>query len=235
MYKVMTAAIAVATLGVTGAQAGEVTGGSLGLSYSSFSDGDFGDKTSIEGSVEFGITRNIAVQADLAHHRAGEIDLNSTNIGLHGIYHMDEMTSFGAFVVREDTNSGNIDYIGLEAGYDAGIMDFEGYLARADIDSEDGTLIGLSGRYEFANSVGLTVGYDRADVDVLDISVFSAGLDADVSPNLNLFVEAGVGKVAALGFSETDAFMGIGGKYAFGAKRGATFEQRGFTSVLPGL
>jgi hypothetical protein len=33
---------------------------------------------------------------------------------------MDEMTSFGAFIVREDTNFGNIDYIGLEAGYDAG-------------------------------------------------------------------------------------------------------------------
>ena len=189
----------------------------------------------MEGSIEFGFTRSFAVQADLAHQSTGETDLDSTNIGLHGIYHLDEITSLGAFVVRENTDIGDIDYLGVEAGYDAGIMDFEGYLALADIESEDGTLVGLSGRYEFANMVGLTLGYHRADVDVLDLSRTSVKLDADVSANMNLFVEAGVGEISAVGFSERDAFMGIGGTYRFGAQRGATFEQRGFTAVLPGL
>ena len=60
-------------------------------------------------------------------------------------------------------------------------------------------------------------------------------LDKDVGENLNLFVELGSAEVQAARVSDSEAFVGIGGRYVFGADRGATFRQRGLLRIIPGL
>ncbi|MGB5864118.1 MAG: porin [Sulfitobacter sp.] len=235
MKNIMIATFTLGLVGAGSASAMEVTGGSVKLSYSAFVDDTSVSKLGLEGSIEFGFNQNFALQADLAHQSLNETDIDSNAFGLHGIYHLDDATSFGAFYVREDIESVDVDIIGIEGGYETGLLEFEGYLGKADVEDEDVTLFGISARYELANEVGLTGSFDLADQGLIEVSRFGLKLDRDVSANLNLFVEVGSAELDIAGFSDDELFVGIGGKISFGADRGATFEQRGLARLLPGL
>ncbi len=216
-------------------QAAEITGGSVGLSYSAFADDTDFSRLSIEGSLEVGFDRNVSLQFDLGHDRFGETDVDGTTYGLHGIYHLDEMTSLGAFYTNERTEGDDFDIFGVEAGHESGRTEFEGYLAGVDYDGGSSTLFGLSGRYALDNGLGLGASYDKFDDDFGDISTLAVRLDRDVSASTNLHLEIGSAKVSAGGFSDSEMFVGLGGTIAFGADRGATFERRGVLKLIPGL
>tara|TARA_R110002049_G_scaffold23545_2_gene83233 strand:+ start:44542 stop:45258 length:717 start_codon:yes stop_codon:yes gene_type:complete len=217
------------------AHAVEITGGSVGLSYSAFADNTDFSRLGLDGSVELGFNRNLSVQADLGYSDFNASGLDSKSLGLHGIYHMDDATSFGAFYTMEDTGGDDVDIFGLEAGYETGVWDFEGYLANADGATDDATMVGIMGRFELADGLGITGSYDRLDMNGGDLSRTALRLDRDVAPNANMFVEVGAARASAAGMSNSEAFVGFGGKISFGADRGATFSARDTARLLPGL
>lgn len=231
---VLTLASALA-LSATMAQAVEVTGGSAGLSYSAFADDTDFNRIGLEGSVELGFNRSLGLQFDAGYNNFDASGIDSNTLGLHGIYHLDDATSFGAFYVREDIEGNDLDILGVEAGYEMQNWDIEGYIADIDGDGGDGTLGGLKGRYAMDSGLGLTGSYDRADSGGDDLSRFAVRLDRDVSPNANLFVEVGSARADVGGLSDSEPFVGLGGKITFGAERGTTFDQRGFSRLIPGL
>jgi hypothetical protein len=224
------------SLWVQTAHAAEVTGGSVGLSYSAFAEDTDFSKISLEGSVEIGFNRNFSVQGDLGYNDFNETGLSAVTLGLHGIYHISDTTSLGAFYTNETADGGgDADIYGLEVGHEAGQFGLEGYLARVDGESADSDIIGVAARYEFRNALGLGGSYDYIDVDGTDISRLAVQLDRDVSESVNLFVELGTAKANSGGLSGSEPFVGLGGKYVFGAGRGSTFDQRGLTRLIPGL
>ena len=221
--------------GATTAQAVEVTGGSVGLSYSAFADDTDFSRLGLDGSVELGFNRNLSLQFDAGYSDFDFVDEDSHLLGLHGIYHWDEATSFGAFYTREEALGGDADILGLEAGYEMLDWDFEGYLAHVDTDAGDGTLGGIKARYALAEGFGISGSYDRLGSDGDDLSRFAMRLDREVSPTTNLFLEVGSAKVDVGGISESEPFVGLGGEINFGADRGTTFDQRGLARLIPGL
>ncbi len=228
----LTAALA---FGATTAQAVEVTGGSVGLSYSAFADETDLNQWGLEGSMELGFNRNLSLQIDAAYRDFDFTNIDSTLLGLHGIYHMNEATSLGVFYTLEDIEGEEADIFGFEAGYEVQQWQFEGYIASVDTDLGDATLGGIKARYEMQEGFGLTGSYERSDDDTGDLSRFAIRLDRDVSVNTNLFLEVGSAKAEAGGVKISEPFVGLGGEIAFGADRGTTFEQRGLTRLIPGL
>lgn len=237
--KRMTAALLCLASSAQMAQAMEVTGGLIDLSYSTFLDQNDLDKGSVAGSVELAFARTFSVQIDAGSDSFGASGLDTLALGLHGIYHVDSATSLGAFFTHENADQGgpddSIDYYGIEGGYDLGTTSYEGYLGRADGGGTDGTVFGVSGRYSMPNTIGVTGALDYVDIAGLEISTLSVRLDGDVSQNLNLFVEAGASKFDVSGVSDTEPFVGIGARVTFGANRGTTFERRSLGNILPGL
>jgi hypothetical protein len=230
------AVFGVTSLWVQAAQAVEVTGGSVGLSYSAFTEDISVSKIAIDGAVELGFNRNFSAQIDLAYNDFNLTGLNTTTLGVHGIYHLNDTTSFGAFYANEDANGGgDLDIYGIEAGHDTGLFEVEGYLARINGGGVDGDMLGVSGRYEMVNALGVSGSFDRVSGNGADFSKLAVQLDRDFSPSVNLFAEVGTAKVNGGGLTGNEPFVGLGGKFVFGAQRGATFEQRGFTRIFPGL
>ena len=216
------------------AQAVEITGGSVELSYSSFASESSVRQIGIEGSMEIGFTQNFSAQVDLTHHKFNTSGEDITTIATHVIYHMNDVTSFGAFYAIEDTAKGEFDYYGIEAGHEIGLFEFEGYIGRADAKAVDADVAGISARYGFADTFGVTGSYDYIDLTGSDLSTATLRIDRDVSDNVNLFVEVGSARANAGGLSGSEGFVGLGGKYTFGAERGATFNTRGIATLLPG-
>ncbi|MGC1494302.1 MAG: hypothetical protein WA790_00725 [Sulfitobacter sp.] len=229
------AVFGVLILCATTAQAVEITGGSVGLSYSAFTKDTSARRIGIEGSLEVGYNQNFSSQIDLTYHQLNVTDQDTTTLGLHTIYHVNAATSLGIFYAIEDTIGGTFDMYGIEAGHGAGPWAFEGYLGRAEANAVDAELLGFSARYELANEIGVTGAYDDVDVAGVDWSKTSLRVDRDVTADVNLYLEVGAAHVNGAGLSGSEPFVGLGGTYVFGAARGATFDARGIARLLPGL
>ncbi len=219
----------------TSAQAIEITGGSVGLSYSAFTKDTSVSRMGIEGSLEIGYTQHFSSQIDLTYHKLHDSEQDNAALVLHTIYHANDSTSLGLFYAIEDTPSGTFDFYGAEVGHEAGPWAFEGYLGRAETRAVDAHIIGVSARYAFANEVGLTGAYDTIDIIDTDLSKMALRVDRDVKPDVNLYLEVGSAGTRGGGFSGFEPFVGLGGTYVFGANRGATFDARGISRLLPGL
>ncbi len=229
------AAIAAGLLFASGASAAEIAGGSLKLSYSAFADDTSVSRLGVEGSIEVAFNQQFSTQLDLGYQSFGETDIDEFSYGLHAIYHLDSATSIGAFYAREELEGADLDLYGIEAGYETGQWEFEGNLGRTSTNGDDATVFGGFARYEFANQLGLTGSYDQIEIGDLDVSRIALKLDRDVSPSVNLFLEVGSADVDVGSASTSEVFVGLGGKIAFGAERGVTFEQRGLLRLIPGL
>ncbi|WP_376871628.1 hypothetical protein [Albirhodobacter sp. R86504] len=215
------------------AVAGEVTGGALGYSYSAFSDDSAGnvDKNALAGSVEYGFDRQFAVQGDLSFMKFGATDFDGKAFTLHGIYHLDDFTSFGAFITREDVESLGQTSYGLEVGHEMGLMEVEGYIAHGEADDIDGNLFGISALYNATESFSFGLGYDNLDVDSVDASRVAL-VSEYAFDRVVISGELGQADIEDLG---SESYFELGARMTFGANRGTTFGKRGFLEILPGL
>lgn len=235
MKNTFAAAIGAGLLFSLPAAAVEVTGGSVGLSYSTFTDDTDVNRIGINGSIELGWNQNWSSQIDLGQYRFGTSNADTTAFGLHTIYHLNDATSFGLFYTVEKGDGDTVDILGLEAGHEFGTWDVEGFVAKADsTGSGSANMFGVMGRTEFANGFGFGAAYQSVDVGTFDIQRLSVALDRDVSANTNVFVEIGSARVSVGGASASEPFIGIGGTYRFGAERGATFQARNVSGIIPG-
>lgn len=234
--KIHVLALVGATLCVShAAHAVEVTGGSIGLSYSGFTDDLDVNRLGLEGSVELGWTQNWSTQLDLAFNRFDASGADTNSLGVHTIYHLNEATSFGLFYTLENGDGDDVDIVGLEAGHEFGTWDVEGFFGKADsAGAGSANIFGLMGRTELQNGYGFAAEYQSVDVGGIDIERVSVRVDRDLNPSTNLFVAVGMARVSAGAVSGSEPFVGFGGSYRFGAERGATFKVRNVSRILPG-
>ena len=217
------------------AQAVEVTGGSVGLSYSALFDDTDVNRLGIEGSVELGWTRSWATQLDLSFNQFDSSNADTRAFGIHTLYHLNDATSFGLFYTVEKGDGDTVDILGLEAGHEFGNWDVEGFFGKADsTGAGSANIFGVSGRTELRNGFGFGAGYKSVDVAGIDIEQLSVTLDRDVSAQTNVYLQVGTARVSTGGVSDSEPFIGVGGTYRFGAERGATFGVRNVSNILPG-
>ncbi len=235
MFRSLAAAAALFALSAPATLAQQVTGGSLTLSHSAFTDdGDFA-KTSLGGSVELGFSREFGLQADVGLNRLNAADETATNLVLHGIYHLSEDTSAGLFLGLDHIDGESQSFVGLEFGHQSGRTGFEGYLGRAEDSGVSGTMLGLSTRYAVTEGAGIGLSVDRGEVEDVRLTRYSLNGDIAVAPNMTIFGEVGTLHGSVPGASDSEGYVKLGGKITFGAKRGTTFGQRSLLNVLPGL
>lgn len=225
----------------TSAQAeyARVTGGSVELRYSSFDKevaGETVDRSSVGGSVELGFNRNFAAQLDLFSHEYGASDLSGTSAALHGIYHLNGLTSLGLFAGQESIEDETVDFYGVEAGFEFARGDAEAYFMMGDYEGYEGNIYGVSGQYEIMRWLSLTAAVDIGDFDggvVLERRMI--GVEADLG-NFALTADLGNGDAELDGLaSGSEGFLALGARFDFGAERGATFDPRGLGLLVPGL
>lgn len=216
--------------------AAQVTGGEVALSYSAFTDQGDVNRTSIEGALEYSFGQNFSMQGDLAHHSFGASNENATTVTLHGIYHLNDSTSLGAFLGRDQAAGENVTTYGLEFGRDLGRIDLEGYLGGFSDSGTDGTLIGGQARYAYTPQIGFGANFDYGRLDSnVDLTRFGVNADYKFAGGPVISAEIGQLHANAFGLGGTEAYAKIGIGFEFGAKRGATFNTRSLTRLLPGL
>ena len=229
-------ALLCATLSIPStAAAFEVTGGQLTFGTSAFTDDTSFNRIGVEGAVEFAFNKSFGMQAELGYNKGNESGYDSVNVGLHLLYHLDDNNSFGAFVVNEAAEGEDLQLYGVEFGIEANAIDYEGYYAKVETDIGSTDMFGFAVNYEFSNGLGLTGSYDNIGDSGIEASRLALKLDRDVTDSLNLYVEAGKGKIDVFGADVSDPFIGLGGTVTFGAERGTTFDIRGIARKLPGL
>lgn len=233
------ATAAIAALLPVSAVAFEMTGATVGLSYSQLTEDSNLDRVDLGGSLEFGFSRDFGVQADLGFAQFGASDLDLTSIALHGIWHASEVSSLGFFLGRDDAEIGDDDasqsYLGIEVGYGEGGFDAEAYFAVADSDGGSGTAAGVALDWGLTPVFGLGVTIDRLSSDDADLTAFALRGSYDVTPQAEIYAEVGTMDASAGGLSADSAFVGIGAEVNFGAARGATFDRRSLLGAIPGL
>lgn len=224
----------------------EVTGGDVALGYSAFSEkveGEALSRTSIDGSLELGFTKEIGLQADFGVQKFEQLSNlgadNATNFTLHGLYHVSDTATFGIFYGSDDLEDLKLDFYGLEVGVEGANFDAEGYFGTGELDgvSGDGTVFGMSGAYYLNPMFELIGSYAKASFDGdLDVSVFEAGVGYNATDNIQLAATLGrlTGELDGFG-SDSENYFTLEAEYSFGAARGATFGERGLLHLIPGL
>jgi len=234
-----TAIISIIALGIvsTPAMAVEISGGDINLKYSELDAEIFGEKLnsfSVDGAVELGFSPNFAAQLDLGYYNFGAIDDNGTTVALHGIYHLNDETSLGAFYGQDELD-GDSDFYGIEAVYETGKFEVEGYIGSTDNEGEDAGILGLYGAYGLTERLDVTGGYQIADLDDGSLDRIEVGLKFKPVDEAVLSVSFGSAEVEAFGESGSESFFSIGVEFPLGANKGATFGRRGILQLLPGL
>lgn len=229
----------------------QFVGGEASLGYSTFTGDTEGDAINLTGSVEFAFTREIGVQADLSYTNFGELGsldgsgADASSIALHLIYNVSDASSVGLFYGFESdsyergavTTEDDTSYVGIEVGYEVGDIAFEMYYAKPlDEIIDNASFYGISGAYALNDAFAITADADRLTTDDLaDLTSIAVGVDYDVMPNIVLNAEVGTASIDT-GTTESDGtFIGLGATFSFGADRGATFENRGLSTVIPGF
>lgn len=230
------AAFAAALLVVASPVTAQVTGGSLGVEYSAPTDGgDFGG-TTYSGALEYAFNRNFALSLDIAGYRLDNISTDATSATVHGIYHLDEMTSFGVFYGADSLGDADaLALYGLEAGTEFGDADVEAFIGQVEGVNDDALIYGFDANYGFANGFSVIGSGGFTDVDDRSLSRIAIGGQYDLTGGPQFYAEIGNVSAEAGGVEADQAFVGVGARIAFGAERGTTFEQRSLFEILPGF
>lgn len=218
------------------AGAAELTGGSIDLGYSAFTDDTDVSRTALRGQAELGFNRHFGLQLDLGSYNFDAQDETGTNVSLHGTFHLNETTSFGAFYTRDDIGSGDADFFGVEAGFDfSNAVGAEVYFSTGDDNGVDGDVFGFDLAYNVNDQIALNAGFDRASFDLgADLTRLSVGVEYQTPGFANYYAEFGNVDANLMGLGGSESYIGLGVRLDFGADRGATFGQRGLLDILPG-
>lgn len=206
-------------------------GGELSIDAYGFSEGDDLTATNYTGALQFGITDEFSIAADISGYDFSLLDDSVTNITLHGIYRLDQSIAVGAFVGSESTGDDDSTLYGVEAGYDAGPLAVEGYVASYD-DDDDSSVLALSGAYRFNQAISAIADIGYADLGDIEVNRISVGGEYSFDAGPDVYAEIG-----SISTDDTDGtYIGIGASITFGANDGTTFGQRSiFEAVNPGF
>ncbi len=221
-------------------QAAEITGGYIDLGYSTFTDSNLGDVYNLNGSGEVAFSKSFSTQLDLGGYRFQDEDLDGNGFTLHANLHTGNSASFGAFYGRDNLEHEDFQFYGLEAGFDAGTVEIEGYIGRQDlkgVSDADGTVLGIAVFSDINDKWELNAKYDLLDnvEGLLDVNTFSVGTAYNLTEQAEVYGELGTAHMSVGNASTNEAFVGVGVRMNFGKSRGTTFGRRGVLTKLPGL
>ncbi len=206
--------------------------GDLGIGfYTLTDDGDLG-QTSYSGSLEYAITPGFAIAGDLAAYNNDGLFADATTATIHGIYHLDRVTSFGLFLGQEWTDDDASDVIGVEAATNLFGVDVEGFAGQVRTDDPT-SFFGASGAYPLMNEITLTGDMGLVGVDGDSFNRISAGAEYGMPVGPVLFGEVGRIGSDTDGNTESSTFIGIGARLDFGADGGPTFGRRSPYDLIP--
>lgn len=212
----------------------EVTGGSLALSRSGFLGDTRIAKTAIDGQIELGFGRSFSLQGDLGFSNLDAADQTGVTATVHAIYHVTDQTSLGLFYGADRIGGNTVDFTGFEVGQETAAFDLEAYVAYGEESGVSGNVAGASGRYAVNDSLGVGASIQHGDLDGLGITRIGLQGDVAVAPRFSVSAEIGSVSGSAVGTSNSETFIGLGGRITFGADRGATFGKRGLLNLIPG-
>jgi len=225
------AAIAAVVAGPLAAQG--ISGGQIGIEYMAPVDGsDFGGAR-YNGGLEYAISRQFAVSADFSSYSLDTFATDPSSLTLHGIYHMNDTASVGAFFGQDTVGSARSQYFGVEGGTEFLGGEVAGYFAKVEGDS-DGTMLGVDGLYAWRDGIGFTGNASLVSVDSDNISRLAVGASYQMAEGPEFYGEIGSLSADSSGVSDSQTFIGLGARINFGAKRGTTFDQRSLFETLPG-
>ncbi len=237
MKKTLAGAVCAYCAFVSHSQAAELTGGSIDLGYSAFTDDSDFSRVALRGQAEIGFSRSIAMQVDLGAYDFDTFNDTGYNFALHGIYHVNDAVSLGGFYSRDDIADGDGDIFGLEAGFDLSTnVAAEAYASTGDSEGVDLDLFGFDIAYGVTDAFEVNAGIDYAEVEGgADLTRYSLGVEFQTETAGNYYAELGSLDASFGGLSGSEAYIGVGVRIDFGAERGATFGQRSFLDIIPGL
>lgn len=225
------------------ASAFDVTGGEVSFGYSAFSEENELSRLTFDGAVEYGFAPSFGVQLDVAHTTFGATSLNTNSATLHAVYHVNDSAALGAFATLESAgiasnHIGNVAFYGLEAGYDANALVFEGYWGTGEESGVSIRTLGGEAGYRINDRFSVGVSHDRLTLeDGEEITLHNTALRGsyDAENGVEFYAEVGRAgiQVPSESISESTNFFGLGLTYTFG--RGATFGKRTVTQIVPGL
>lgn len=182
-------------------------------------------QTTYGGGIEFAITPGLAVAAQLASYGAAD----ATNTTIHAIYGISGF-DIGLFAARDSVEAGTIDTIGLEGAMGFGAASVQGYFGYVDGLATDGTMGGVSGRYELGSGFAATGAFGFADVDVSGNRI-AVGAEYAIGAGPVVFGE--LGRINLDGGTD-DTYLTIGARVTVGPNSSTTFSGRSLYEILPG-
>lgn len=234
------AALTVTSLMVAGTSsfAQGFTGGQLGIEYNAPVDGgDMGGTTYSLGG-EYAISRTFAMALDATSYRLDNVETSVSNFTLHGIYHLNEKMSLGAFVGLDRLTDSRNTLYGVEFGtevqgglFNTGPRDISGYIGFADGESSDSMFAGVGGNQRITDSIDLVADINWAQID--DESTWKGTATAEYHMANGPDFYGNLGVVETSDDPDMQIFVGIGARISFGAARGTTFDQRSLLESLP--
>ena len=241
IYKSLLASTLVLSASMASAQ---VTGGYLGVEVLAYSEDDNDASVNYSGGLEYAFNRNWSIAADIASYDQGLLSGDGGNLTLHVMYHLNEEATIGLFRAADgvdNTTDAAQGLTGIEAGYELGRIEGEGFLAFYD-DEDDSdniaslsgsTLFGASGEYAITDQISANAAIGFLSSDVEDVTSFSAGASYTFNAGPSLYAE--IGQINNED-SDDSTFVGLGASVAFGADRGTTFGIRSaFDAVRSGF
>lgn len=199
----------------------QFTGGELGFEYNqSFEDSDV-DGTSYFAGVEMAVNREFSIGLDLADIDGADV---STQATLHGMYHLNDQSTVGAFYTYKDEDAS---LFGIEGGIEIWGGDISGHIGRLSVDDETAFVFGLDSRNPISDSsFSLFSDFDLVSDDEVAISTNELGVEYNFPAGADVYALYGQASAFADGGSDSTDYFGVGARIRFGAERGTTFSAR---------
>lgn len=215
--------------------AADVTGGTVELGFSAFADDTSVSRGTVRGQLEIGFNRNIGLQLDAGYYGYDTIG-DGTNVTLHGLFHGSDKASFGLFLGRDELSGADAMIYGIEGGFElGGAVTAEAHLAGVDDSGASAIMLGVTLANDFGKGLSARVGVEHLSYDSnVDVTNLSLGADYIIGDQAGFYAEVGSLNASAFGLSGSEAYVGLGFKVNFGARRGATFGHRSIFDILPG-
>jgi len=237
MAKTLITLAVAACVGSSAAYAQQFSGGQLAIDVLGYGLEDDVLEVNYSGGLEYAINRNWSIGGYYTVYDFDTFDGSAGNLTLHAIYHLNDDTSVGVFRAGDgielDGFGAGRGMTGIEAGYETGAFEVEGFIGFFDKPEDDdqadnALLFGLSGAYEINDTISVLASYSRADSDTLTANRFSVGGSYEFIAGPSVYANVG----RADSGLEDASFIGLGASIEFGADRGMTFESRSLFDTI---
>lgn len=220
----------------TGVAAQGFTGGSVDLTYESFSDTDELASTTIGTSLQFAVGPQFSIAIDVENIEYDDFAVTLPSTTVHAIYAVNSDVSVGGYYSRENFvfAGQTIEGYGAEVSYDIGQIGLGAYAGVNEVGGTDINRFGASASYAFGNGVSVMGDYALAAVDGgSDVSTIEIGGAYAFASGVSLSAAVGNLMADGSGADLDETYFNIGVSVGFGPDGGTTFDDRGLFSVLP--